>query len=77
MADQKVWGFNIQRAPSSKKIWPNELTREATGRLREEGISPDEVAAEIGNHERLLRKGWDADRRNRGERIAVEGPDLA
>lgn len=77
MADQEVWGFNIQRSPSSKKIWPNELTREATSRLREEGISPDEVAAEIGTHERLLRKWWGADRRNRGERIAVEGPDLA
>ena len=77
MADQEVWGFKIQRSPSGKKIWPNELKREATRRLREADTSPGEVAAEIGAHECLVRKWWVADRRSRGEKIAVEGPAFA
>ncbi|WP_146180803.1 transposase [Thalassorhabdomicrobium marinisediminis] len=73
MAEREVWGFKIGTSPSGKRIWPNALKREATRRLREDGVSPGEVAAELGAHECLVRKWWVADRRERGEKISVEG----
>lgn len=77
MAEHEVWGFKIRTSPSGKRIWPNDLKREATRRLREEGLSPGDVAAELGAHECLVRKWWVADRRDRGEQISVEGPAFA
>lgn len=77
MAEHEVWGFTIRTSPSGKRIWPNELKREVTRRLREDGASPGDVAAELGAHECLVRKWWVADRRNRGEQISVEGPAFA
>jgi len=77
MAENEVWGFAIQTTPSGRNIWPNQLKREATRRIREEGLSPGEVAAELGAHECLVRKWWVADRRQRGETISVVGPAFA
>lgn len=50
---------------------------EATRRIREEGQSPGDVAAELGAHECLVRKWSVADRRRRGEKINVVGPAFA
>jgi transposase-like protein len=77
MAENEVWGFAIQTTPSGRNIWPNELKWEATRRIREDGLSPGDVAAELGAHECLVRKWWVADRRQRGEKIKVEGPAFA
>ncbi|WP_460275906.1 transposase [Celeribacter sp. ULVN23_4] len=77
MAEREVWGFKVGTSPSGKRIWPNALKREATRRLREDGLSPGDVAAELGAHECLVRKWWVADRRERGEQITVEGPAFA
>lgn len=77
MAEREVWGFKIRTSPSGKRIWPSELKREATRRIREEGVSPGSVAAELDAHECLVRKWWVADRRMRGEKISVEGPAFA
>ncbi len=77
MAEREVWGFKVGTSPSGKRIWPNALKREATRRLREDGVSPGDVAAELGAHECLVRKWWGADRRERGEQITVEGPAFA
>ena len=77
MADNEIWGHAIKRSQSGKKIWPKELKREATRRIREDGQSPGDVAAEIGAHECLVRKWSVADRRRRGEKIHVEGPAFA
>ncbi len=62
MAEREVWGFKIRTSPSGKRIWPSELKREATRRLREEGMSLGSVAAELDAHECLVRKWWVADR---------------
>ncbi|WP_226626799.1 hypothetical protein [Alloyangia pacifica] len=77
MAEREVWGFKIRTSPSGKRIWPSELKREATRRLREDGVSPGDVAAELDAHECLVRKWWVADRRERGEKISVDGPAFA
>ncbi|WP_273281385.1 hypothetical protein [Pseudooceanicola atlanticus] len=77
MAEYEVWGFTIRKSASGKNIWPNELKWEATRRIREEGQSAGDVAAEIGAHECLVRKWSVADRRSRGEKIHVEGPAFA
>ena len=77
MAENEVWGFAIQTTPSGRNIWPNQLKWEATRRIRKEGLSPGDVAAELGAHECLVRKWWVADRRQRGEKINVEGPAFA
>ncbi|MBU2961130.1 hypothetical protein KO516_09955 [Citreicella sp. C3M06] len=77
MSKREVWGFKIRTSPSGKRIWPSELKREATRRLREDGMSPGDVAAELDAHECLVRKWWVADRRERGEQIAVDGPAFA
>lgn len=77
MAEREVWGFKIRTSPSGKRIWPSELKREATRRLREDGMSPGDVAAELDAHECLVRKWWVADRRERGEKISVDGPAFA
>lgn len=68
MAEHEVWGFTIRKSASGKNIWPNELKWEATRRIREEGQSAGDVAAEIGAHECLVRKWSVADRRSRGRR---------
>lgn len=77
MAEHEVWGFKVATSPSGRKIWPNALKREATRRLREDGVALGDVAAELGAHECLVRKWWVADRRVRGEQISVEGPAFA
>lgn len=77
MTDTYIWGFTVQKSASGKNIWPNELKWEATRRIREEGQSPGDVAAELGAHECLVRKWSVADRRRRGEKIRVEGPAFA
>lgn len=77
MAEHEVWGFKIGKSASGKHIWPNELKREATRRIREDGQSAGDVAAEIGAHECLVRKWSVADRRCRGEKIQIEGPAFA
>lgn len=77
MAEHEVWGFTVRKSASGKNIWPNELKWEATRRIREEGQSAGDVAAEIGAHECLVRKWSVADRRVRGEKIQVEGPAFA
>lgn len=77
MANDMVWGFEVQTSASGRKIWPNALKREAARRIREDGQSAGEVAAELGAHECLVRKWSVADRRSRGERIQVEGPAFA
>lgn len=77
MAEDEVWGFTIRKTPAGKNIWPNELKWEATRRIREDGQSPGDVAAELGAHECLVRKWSVADRRRRGEKIHVEGPAFA
>ncbi len=77
MAEYEVWGFTIGQSASGKNIWPNEVKWEATRRIREEGQSAGDVAAEIGAHECLVRKWSVADRRSRGEKIQVEGPAFA
>ncbi|UWQ30196.1 hypothetical protein [Leisingera sp. M523] len=77
MAEYEVWGFTIRKSASGKNIWPNELKWEATRRIREEGQSAGDVAAEIGAHECLVRKWSVADRRSRGEKFQVEGPAFA
>ncbi|SDE42061.1 hypothetical protein [Ruegeria marina] len=77
MAENKVWGFTIRKTPTGKNIWPNELKWEATRRIREDGQSPGDVAAELGAHECLVRKWSVADRRRRGEKIHIEGPAFA
>ena len=77
MAEYEVWGFTIRKSASGKNIWPKELKWEATRRIREEGQSAGDVAAEIGAHECLVRKWSVADRRSRGEKIQVEGPAFA
>jgi transposase-like protein len=75
--ENEVWGFPIRKSASGKNIWPNEVKWEATRRIREEGHSPGDVAAELGAHECLVRKWSVADRRCRGEKIHVEGPAFA
>uniref|UniRef100_UPI001969E26E hypothetical protein n=1 Tax=Pseudodonghicola xiamenensis TaxID=337702 RepID=UPI001969E26E len=77
MAEREVWGVKIRTSPSGKRIWPSELKREATRRLREDGMSPGDVAAELDAHECLVRKCWVADRRERGEKISVDEPAFA
>lgn len=77
MTATEIWGFNIQKSASGKNVWPTELKWEATRRIREEGQSPGDVAAELGAHEYLVRKWSVADRRRRGEKIHVEGPAFA
>ena len=77
MTDNEVWGYAIKKSHSGKNIWPNELKREAARRIREDGQSPGDVAAELGAHECLVRKWSVADRRCRGEKIHVEGPAFA
>jgi len=72
MAEYEVWGFTVRTSASGKNIWPNDLKREATRRIREEGQSAGDVAAEIGAHECLVRKWSVADRRSRGEKIEAE-----
>lgn len=72
MAEREVWEFKIRTSPSGKRIWPSELKREATRRLREDGMSPGDVAAELDAHECLVRKWWVAERRERGEQISVD-----
>lgn len=77
MSEHEVWGFTIRKSASGKNIWPNEVKWEATRRIREEGESPGDIAAELGAHECLVRKWSVADRRLRGEKIQVEGPAFA
>lgn len=77
MAEYEVWGFTIRQSASGKNIWPNEVKWEATRRIREEGQSAGDVAAEISAHECLVRKWSAADRRSRDEKIQVEGPAFA
>lgn len=77
MAEHEVWGFTIRKSASGKNIWPNEVKWEATRRIREEGQSAGDVAAELGAHECLVRKWSVADRRSKGEKIHVEGPAFA
>lgn len=77
MDEREIWGFTIRKSASGKNIWPNELKWEATRRIREEGQSPGDIAAELGAHECLVRKWSVADRRRRGEIIHVEGPAFA
>lgn len=77
MAEFEVWGFAIKQAPSGRNIWPIELKKEATRRIREEGRSLSDIAVELGAHEGLVRKWYVADRRMRGETIVVEGPAFA
>lgn len=77
MAEYEVWGFTVRTSASGRNVWPNDLKREATRRIREEGQSAGDVAAEIGAHECLVRKWSVADRRSRGEKIEVEGPAFA
>ncbi|OBY28400.1 hypothetical protein [Leisingera sp. JC1] len=77
MSKHEVWGFTIETSPSGKNIWPIDLKREATRRIREDGLPPGDIAAELGAHECLVRKWWVADRRSRGEHIAVQGPAFA
>lgn len=74
MANDLVWGFEVQTSASGRKIWPNDLKREAARKIREDGLSAGEVAADLGAHECLVRKWSVADRRSRGEKIQVEGP---
>ncbi len=74
MTEHEVWGFKIRKSASGKNIWPNEVKWEATRRIREDGQSAGDVAAELGAHECLVRKWSVADRRHRGEKIQVEGP---
>lgn len=74
MANDMVWGFEVQTSASGRKIWPNDLKREAARRIREDGQSAGEVAADLGAHECLVRKWSVADRRSRGEKIQVERP---
>ncbi|MBQ4823361.1 hypothetical protein J4729_02160 [Leisingera sp. HS039] len=62
MSKHEVWGFAIETSPSGKNIWPFDLKREATRRIREDGLSPGDIAAELGAHECLVRKWWVADR---------------
>lgn len=77
MSEHEVWGFTIRKSASRKNIWPNEVKWEATRRIREEGESPGDIAAELGAHECLVRKWSVADRRLRGEKIQVERPAFA
>lgn len=77
MSEHEVWGFTIRKSASGKNIWPNEVKWEATRRIREEGETPGDIAAELGAHECLVRKWSVADRRLRGEKIKVEGPAFA
>ena len=77
MAGNEVWGFSIEKSPAGKNIWPDELKWEATRRIREDGQSPGEIAAELGAHECLVRKWSVADRRRRGEKINVDAPAFA
>jgi transposase-like protein len=77
MAEYEAWGFAIRQSASGKNIWPNEVKWEATRRIREEGETPGDIAAELGAHECLVRKWSVADRRLRGEKIQVEGPAFA
>lgn len=74
MPKHVIWGFTIEVSPSGRKIWPNKLKYEAARRIREDGLSPGEIAAEIGAHECLVRKWSVADRRSRGELISVQEP---
>jgi transposase-like protein len=74
MSKHAIWGFTIEVSPSGRKIWPNKLKYEAARRIREDGLSPGEIAAEIGAHECLVRKWSVADRRSRGELISVQEP---
>ncbi|SLN64961.1 hypothetical protein PSJ8397_03404 [Pseudooctadecabacter jejudonensis] len=74
MSKHAIWGFTIEVGPSGRKIWPNKLKYEAARRIREDGLSPGEIAAEIGVHECLIRKWSVADRRSRGELISVQEP---
>lgn len=77
MSEQVIWGFKIRKSASGKNIWPNEVKWEATRRIREDGHSAGDIAAELGAHECLVRKWSVADRRRRGEKIQVEGPAFA
>ncbi len=77
MTENQIWGFTIEKSHSGKNIWPNEVKWEATRRIREDGQSPGDVAAELGTHECLVRKWSVADRRRRGEKIHVKGPGFA
>lgn len=77
MSSREIWGFTVRLSPAGKKLWPNELKREAVRRLREDGVSPGDVAAELGAHECLVRKWSVADRRVRGEVIQSHGQTFA
>ena len=74
MPKHVILGFTIEVSPSGRKIWPYKLKYEAARRIREDGLSPGEIAAEIGAHECLVRKWSVADRRRRGELISVQEP---
>lgn len=74
MSNDMVWGFEVRTSASGRKIWPNDLKREAARKIREDGLSAGEVAADLGAHECLVRKWFVADRRSRGEKVQVEGP---
>ncbi len=77
MSKHEVWGFTIETSPSGKDISPIDLKREGIRRIRKGGRFPSGIAAELGAHECLVRKWWVADRRSRGEHIAVQGPVFA
>ncbi|MBB3965076.1 transposase [Rhizobium metallidurans] len=77
MSKHEVWGFVIECSPLGKNIWPEELKREATRRIREEGIPLSQIADELRTKPGLVRKWWIADRRQRGDHIQVEVPAFA
>lgn len=56
---------------------PNKLKSEAARRIREDDVSPGDIAAEIGAHECLVRKWSVADRRSQDEAFSKEGPAFA
>ncbi|NDK33903.1 DNA helicase UvrD [Rhodovulum sulfidophilum] len=81
MAEREVWGFKIRTSPSGKRIWPSELKREATRRLREDGMSPGDVAAELDDLDQLVhlmcqylrgRGGPDPSKADLGDAIRLE-----
>lgn len=77
MAEREIWGFKVRTSPSGRRVWTSELEREATRRLREDGMSLLDVAAELDARESLVRKWWVADRRKRDEKNSVVGPAFA